>query len=124
MRRKKNRLARRAVFAVGALVVVLSVTGYAFTASNTVPNATVGQGANVISGYALSAVAYNLNATTPTNLDSVVFTITPATATSVKAQLGGTWYSCTNASGTVTCATTAPQATALAAVSLNVVASG
>ena len=125
MRHNRNRLGRRAIVAVGALVALLSVSGYAFTASNTVPNATVGQGANTISGYTLSAVAYNLNAVTPTNLDSVTFTISPATATSVKAQLtsGGTWYTCANAAGSVTCNTTAPQATALIATALNVVAS-
>src|SRR5437868_14109781 len=50
MRHNRNRLGRRAIIAVSALVALLSVSGYAFTASNTVPNATVGQGANTISG--------------------------------------------------------------------------
>lgn len=125
MRHSRNRLKRRAVIAAGAIVAVLSVSGYAFTASNTVPNATVGQGANTISGYTVSSIAYNLNATTPTNLDSVTFTISPATATTVKIQLtaAGTWYTCTNSTGSVTCATVTPQATAALATALNVVAS-
>jgi hypothetical protein len=121
-----RRLRRRALLAtavVAAFTVI--VAGQAFTASNTVPNETLGQGANVISGYAVSSVSYNLDTTTPTNLDSVSFTISPATASTVKIQLatGGSWYPCTNTSGSVTCATTSPQATAAAATSLNVIAS-
>jgi hypothetical protein len=122
---KARRMRRQALLLSAVVAVALSISGYAFTASNTVPNATLGQGANTISGYTLSSVAYNLDATTPSNLDSVSFTIAPTTATSVKAQLApaGTWYACTNVSGAVTCATTSPQATAAAATALNVVAS-
>jgi hypothetical protein len=122
---RSSRARRRSLVAVGALVALLSISGYAFTASNTVPNATLGQGANTISGYTVSSVAYNLNAANPSNLDSVSFTISPATATTVKVQLvaAGTWYSCTNTAGSVSCATTAPQATAATATALNVVAS-
>jgi hypothetical protein len=125
MRHTRRRLGRRALIVACSLVVVLSVSGYAFTASNTVPNASLGQGSNTISGYTVSSVAYNLNAGTPTNLDSVTFTIAPTTATSVKIQLAaaGTWYTCTNTTGSVSCATTAPQATAALATALNVVAS-
>jgi len=123
--RLRRRSKRRLALAVCLVAAALSVVGYAFTASNTVPNETLGQGANVISGYTVSSVAYNLDATTPTNIDSVAFTISPTTASTVKIQLasGGSWYSCTNSSGSVTCATTSPQATASAATSLNVVAS-
>ena len=122
---KARRMRRQALLLSAVVAVALSISGYAFTASNTVPNATLGQGANTISGYTLSSVAYNLDATTPSNLDSVSFTIAPTTATSVKAQLAaaGTWYTCTNVSGAVTCPTTSPQATAAAATALNVVAS-
>ena len=125
MRHSRRRLQRRAIVAICSLVAVLSVSGYAFTASNTVPNASVGQGSNTISGYTVSSVAYNLNSSNPANLDSVTFTISPTTASLVKIQLasGGSWYSCTNTSGSVSCATTSPQATAAAATSLNVVAS-
>jgi hypothetical protein len=124
MRSRSQRLRRRSLIAVGSVVAMLSVSGYAFTASNTVPNATVGQGANTISGYTVSSVAYNLNATNPANIDSVAFTISPAAATNVKIQLasGGSWYSCTNTTGSVSCATTAPVATVAAATALNVVA--
>jgi hypothetical protein len=123
---RTRRMRRQGLLLPAVLAVALSIGGYAFTASNTVPNASLGQGSNTISGYTVSSVAYNLNGSTPTNLDSVSFTISPTTATSVKAQLasGGTWYSCTNTAGSVSCATTSPQATAAAATSLNVVASG
>ena len=122
---KATRMQRRALLVAAALAVVLSIGGYAFTASNTVPNASLGPGANTISGYTVSSVAYNLNAATPSNVDSVSFTIAPTAATSVKIQLApaGSWYSCTNTAGSVSCATTSPQATAVAATALNVVAS-
>ncbi len=92
--------------------------------SNTVPNTTAGAGSGTISGYTVTNVAYSLNATTPTNVDQVAFTIAPTAASTVKVQLasGGSWYSCTNAAGSVTCATISPQATAAAATQLSVVA--
>jgi hypothetical protein len=115
------------LLAVCGLIIVIGglvAAGSAFTASNTVPNASLGQGANVISGYTVSSVTYTPNGSNPGNVDSVAFTISPVTATSVKIQLvtSGNWYSCSNSSGSVTCATTSPQASAGAADSLNVVA--
>ncbi len=107
-----------------AIVATVVGAGSAFTASNTVPDAALGQGANTISGYAITSVSYTPNGSNPANIDAVSFTITPSTAAVVKAQLvsGGAWYSCTNSSGSVSCTTTSPQATAGAANSLNVVA--
>ena len=109
---------------VGILAMLVSGSVYAYAASNTVPSTTVGSGSGTISGYTVSGVSYTLDATTPTNLDQVSFSISPATASSVKAQLspGGNWYPCTNTSGSVTCATTSPQATAAAVAQLTVVA--
>ena len=109
---------------VAAIAASIAVAGYALTASKTVPNASLGQGANVISGYTISGISYNQNASNPGNIDSVGFTISPAAAGTVSIQLvsGGSWYSCTNSSGSVSCATTSPQATAAASNSLNVVA--
>jgi len=120
-----RRMRRRALLGAAVAALVFSIGGYAFTASNTVPNASLGQGSNTISGYTVSSVAYNLDATTPSNVDSVSFTISPTTASTVKVQLApaGSWYSCTNTSGSVSCATTSPQATASAATALNVLAS-
>lgn len=118
-RRKRSR-----VVAAIALVVVVASSAYAFTAANTVPNANAGSGSGTISGYTASSVVYTLNTTTPTNLDQVAFTLSPTAATTVKVQLAaaGSWYTCTNTAGSVTCNTTSPQATVAAATSLTVVA--
>lgn len=113
-----------AVFGLIAVTGGLVAAGSVFTASNTVPSASLGQGANTISGYTVSSVTYSPNASNPGNVDSVSFTISPTTASSVKIQLvaAGAWYTCANSTGSVTCATTSPQATAGSADSLNVVA--
>ena len=62
-----------------AVVVALAVGGgaYAFTASNTVPASTAGAGSGAVSGYTVTELHYVLNAATPTNIDSLTFTITP-----------------------------------------------
>lgn len=113
---------------IGTVAAVVAVAGgsYAFTASNTVPTTQAGQGTGSVSGYTVSSVAYSLNASNPANIDAVTFSISPSSATTVKAQLasGGTWYSCTNTSGSVSCATTSPQMTVSTATTLNVVATG
>lgn len=113
---------------LGTAVAVVAVAGgsYAFTASNTAASTQAGQGTGTVSGYTVSSVGYTLNASTPSNVDAVTFTISPASATTVKAQLasGGTWYSCVNTSGSVSCATTSPQMTVATATTLNVVATG
>lgn len=115
---------RRSVLAALVVAGVLASAAYAFTATNTVPASTAGSGSGAISGYTVSAIAYTLNATTPTNLDQVAFTIAPTTAAVVKIQLAaaGSWYTCANAAGSVTCNTTSPQATVAAATNLTVVA--
>lgn len=119
-RRKRSRRLLVTVLFAG----VLASAAYAFTASNTVPGSSAGQGATAISGYTATSVVYNLNATTPSNIDSVAFTIAPVTAGTVKVQLvtAGSWYACTNTAGSVSCATTAPQATVSAANNLTVLA--
>lgn len=114
----------RRTLVVALFAVAIGAGVYAYAAANTVPGSTAGSGSGAISGYTVSSIAYTLNGTTPTNLDQVAFTIAPAAASTVKVQLAaaGSWYSCTNAAGSVTCATTAPQATAVAATQLTVVA--
>ena len=118
------RVSRKRAAVVTAIAVLLAIGVYAFAASNTVPATEAGSGAGAISGYTVSSVAYGLNATTPTNIDSVTFTISPTSAGTVKIQLasGGSWYSCTNTSGSVSCNTTSPQASVAAATQLTVVA--
>ena len=120
----KFRFPRRRLVVFAVLAVIVAAGVFAYAASNTVPASTAGSGAGAISGYTVTNIAYGLNATTPTNLDSVSFTIAPTTATTVKAQLAaaGTWYSCSNTAGSVTCNTTSPQATVAAATQLTVVA--
>ena len=60
--------------------IALAIGGgaYAFTASNTVPATTVGAGAGAVSGYTVTNLHYTLDATTPANIDSLTFTISPA----------------------------------------------
>lgn len=121
------RRSARKPFKIGVLFVLVAtaaLTATAFTAANTVPATNAGDGSAAISGYTITAVSYTLNGANPQNLDAVDFTIAPITAGTVEVQVtsGGSWYSCTNTAGAVSCATTAPQATVLAADQLTVVA--
>jgi hypothetical protein len=80
---------------LGALIVAaaLATGAYAFTASNTVPDTNAGSGSGTISGYTVSAVAYQLNATTPTNIDTMTFTLNASASTAkVKIVSGSTTY--------------------------------
>jgi hypothetical protein len=121
-------------FLVG-LVASLAIAGgaYAFTASNTVPTSNVGAGSGTVSGYTVTNLHYTLNATTPSNIDQLTFSVSPvipSTGTgkvSVSAALttgGPNAYTCTTnvAGDTVTCATTSPQLTADKLSSVTVVA--
>jgi hypothetical protein len=114
----------RRIVIVAGIAAALGIGTYAFTAANTVPATVAGAGSGAISGYTITNVVYGLNATTPANLDQVTFTISPTTATTVRIQLApaGSWYTCANAAGSVTCNTTSPQATVAAATQLTVVA--
>jgi hypothetical protein len=127
-----GRVPFRLVVAVG-IAAVLGTGAYAFTASNTVPNTTAGSGVGTVSGYAVSGVHYTLNTTTPANIDSLTFTVSPVIPSTgngkvvVQAALtsgGPTNYSCTtNTSGdTVTCATASPQLMSDKLTSLTVIA--
>lgn len=109
-----------------AAVLVIAAT-QAFTASNTVPGTKAGDGLGTITGYVVSSVAYTLNATDPTKIDAVSFTLdaAPAAGATIKAKLvsaGSTWYSCSATGTSVTCNTTSPQATVSSADELRVVA--
>jgi len=61
-----------------ALILVVSLVIYGFAAANTVPNTGAGDGSGVVSGYAITDIVYNLNATNPYNIDSINFTVTPS----------------------------------------------
>lgn len=96
------------LFVVVLMVLVFATAAFAFAASNTVPASFAGEGASVTSGYTVSSVTYNLNATTPSDIDSVSFTLNAAAGT-VKVRLitTGSYVNCTNSSGfNWTCNTT------------------
>ncbi len=100
---------RPRTFAMIILVLILSAAVYGFAAANTVPATTyAGYGSGTISGYTITNVSYRLDSSNPVNIDQASFSISPTTATSVYVALvnGGTWYSCANAAGSVTCAVT------------------
>jgi hypothetical protein len=90
-----------------AAVALFSVGGAAFTAANTVPISSAGSGATAVSGYTISAIDYNLNATTPANVDSVTFTATADngdasnTNLTIKAKFvnAAAYYDCTRSGG-------------------------
>jgi hypothetical protein len=118
-----------------ALVAAGAIAGgaYAFTAANTVPSSNAGAGSGSVSGYTVTNVHYALDATTPSNIDSLTFNVSPVipnTGTgkvTVQATLstgGPNTYNCTTstAGDTVTCSTTSPQLTADKLTSVTVVA--
>ncbi len=107
---------------VAVVAAVVAGGAYAFTAANTVPATNAGSGSGTVSGYTVSSIHYGLNSTTPNNIDSLTFSISPAVPSTgsgkviVQAALttgGPNNYTCsTDAPGTtVTCATTSPQLT-------------
>jgi hypothetical protein len=106
-------------------ILILSGFTYAYAAANIVPATKAGDGSGVVSGFTVTSVAFNLDATNPTLISSVTFTLDSA-ATLVKIRLvstGTVWYSCTGTTAII-CATTSPQATVLATDTLQVVATG
>lgn len=113
------------VLSVVMVAILLAVSAYALAAANTVPTIKAGTGAGAISGYTVSNVVYNLNASDPTLLDSVDLSL-DAAATNVQIKLvaaGSTWYDCTNGSGNDwSCDTTTPAQTVASMDELEVVA--
>lgn len=123
---------------VGALAVagLVATGGSAFTAANTGGTSKAGAVTTAISGYAISGVTYTPNATTPTDLDSVTFTLDATAAyVAVKTHSAGTWVksndlrltagtvnSCTAAGNVWTCDLTGLSETVAGADNLSVVA--
>ena len=97
---------RARLVGVLAIAAALGTGVYAFTATNTVPGSSAGSGSGTISGYTVSGIAYTLNATTPTNIDSMTFTL-DASASTVKAKIvsgSSTYTNCSVSGGVnVTC---------------------
>ena len=118
-----KRFNRRRRVALAALVaLIVAVSAYAFTATNTVPASAAGEGSGAISGFTVSAIHYTLDAANPANITGVSFALAPAPAAgaTVRAALNaGAYVSCTSSSGTWSCPVTG---SVLGATSLKVVA--
>lgn len=91
--------ARRRLVALG-FAGIAALGSFGFTAANTVPGTSAGDGAGVISGYSVTNVAYALDAADPSLLGSVGFSLDGA-ASVVKARVGSgsSFVDCTNTSG-------------------------
>lgn len=93
----------RRAFAAVAIAAMLGTATYALTASNTFASATnqAGQGAQTISGFAVSNVSYTLDAVNPENYSAVDFDLDGA-AGDVRAKVtaaGTTYSTCSNTTG-------------------------
>jgi hypothetical protein len=94
---------RRTIVAVALLTAVLAAGAYAFAASNTVPSSNAGSGSGTVSGY--TATNHTLTAADPNTIDTLTFDIAPTTTSVVKVMAGstGSWKTCANSSGSITC---------------------
>ena len=94
------------------LVLILSASAYAFAAANTVPESGAGDGFDTISGYDITNVTYDTETDSdPSTIDTVSFTVAPSAGASAATEVfvtlengSTTWYPCTLAAGTWTCA--------------------
>ena len=95
-------------FKIMLIVLVLIVAAgsvYAFAATNTVPDSAAGYKANVIPGYTVSNIVYDLDTTDPTLVDAITFDVAPSSGTVIAAiaklqtATGGAWTDCTLVAG-------------------------
>ncbi|MGZ8716418.1 MAG: hypothetical protein ACXWYO_04830 [Gaiellaceae bacterium] len=95
----------RTIVAVALLTAILAAGAYAFTASNTVPSSNAGSGSGTVSGYTATNLTYALTAADPNTIDTLTFDISPTTTSVVKVKAGttGSWKTCANAAGAITC---------------------
>ena len=96
------RLGRGArVFAIGVAAVATATGAYAYTNTNTVEASKAGDGTAAISGYGVTGVEYDLDATDPSQLDLVRFTLDGEAGTvRAKVESGSTDYSTCTEIGT------------------------
>ncbi len=111
---------------VAILAVALIGIVMASTASNTVPNSKAGEGQGTITGYDISTVHYELNASDPSKIDAVTFKLdsAPAVGSTIKVKVGSgstSWYTCATTATAATCPTTSPPASVASANELKVV---
>ena len=119
-----DRRRRRRMILVLVAAAALALATYAFTAANIVPASKAGDGAGAITGYTVSNIAYQLDATVPANIESVSFDLDAAAGT-VKAKLvaaSGTYTDCTNTGGNNWSCNVEPDPTVLSADELRVIA--
>ncbi len=119
--RSPRRLVAVAVFSI------VAVSALGFAATNTVPASNAGDGSGTVSGYTISNIHYNLNATNPSTANGVTFDTAPsvpATGTVHVSFDGGTTWSpaCSVSGATVTCTFSTPQPIGASFTSLRVVA--
>jgi hypothetical protein len=129
-------LLRMRFVAAIALALALAGAAYGFAASNTVETSGAGDGNAAISGYHVSNVAYTLNATDPSKIDSMSFTVTPDSPLTgdpsevhfqVTSGGGATWYEAAEGTGqswTYDFAANGGAITAASVTTLRVVATG
>jgi len=100
-------MARNLKFLLILLVIIL-IGGavYAFAAQNTVPDSAAGYRANVVPGYTVTNIIYDLDATDPTIVDAITFDISPTSGTAaavtvmIQTANAGSWTTCTLVAGT------------------------
>lgn len=112
----------------GVALCAIAIMGIvvASTASNTVPESKAGEGQGTITGYDISTVHYQLNATDPSKIDAVTFKLdsAPVAGSTIRVKVGSattTWYTCTTVTTAATCPTVSPAATVVLANELKVV---
>ena len=104
--RKVSKMKR--MFGIALVAGVVVMAGSAYTNTNTfAAEPKAGAGAQTISGYDVSAVHYDLNATDPQNIDSIDFTLDglPASTATIKYRLddAGPWSGdCAHVNGATT----------------------
>jgi len=98
-----------------AAACLIAAGGVAFTEANIVPTEIAGYGTNTVTGVTATNIAYNVNATDASRLDSIVFTTTQDVSADHTALLtindpvtpAGTRYSCDESvPNVITCDTT------------------
>ncbi|MBM3181822.1 MAG: hypothetical protein FJZ86_15940 [Chloroflexi bacterium] len=103
--RRKAMLRNFKILFVVVVVVIISVASYAFAAANTVPDSAAGYKSNVVPGYTVTNIVYDLDATDPTLVDAITFDIAPSSGTVIAAVVklqtatAGAWTSCTLVAG-------------------------
>jgi hypothetical protein len=84
-------------------LVIFAVAGsaYAFAAQNTVEDSAAGYKANVVPGYTVTSIVYDLDATDPTLVDAITFSISPSSGSAaavlvkIQTETAGAWTNCT-----------------------------